>query len=58
MDRVAVQRWIDAYERAWRTRGTDLLGALFVDDVSYTPSPWSVPIRGLDELSALLGGGA
>jgi hypothetical protein len=51
VDRVAVQEWIGAYERAWRTTGTDLLRALFVDDVSYTPSPWSAAIHGLDALS-------
>ena len=51
VDRVDVQRWIDAYESAWRTTGIGPLRALFVDDVSYTPSPWSAAIHGLDALS-------
>lgn len=46
MDRAAVQRWIAAYERAWRTPGTDPLADLFTADVSYLPSPWAPPIRG------------
>lgn len=32
MDREAFGRWIDAYERAWRTPGTDVLAELFTAD--------------------------
>ncbi|MCI0347013.1 MAG: nuclear transport factor 2 family protein [Chloroflexi bacterium] len=49
--RDAVARWIEAYERAWRTAGTDGLRELFTDDVRYVPSPWRPPIEGLKQLA-------
>jgi ketosteroid isomerase-like protein len=52
MEREAVRTWIELYERAWRTPGTDGLGQLFADDVVYLPSPWAEPIRGLAALAA------
>jgi hypothetical protein len=39
--------WVDRYERAWRTPGTDSLGALFTDDAAYLPDPFAEPVRGL-----------
>lgn len=50
MDRAQLEAWIDRYERVWRTDGTAGLGALFTDDVSYSPSPWDDPVRGLTAL--------
>ena len=47
MDRSGVERWIERYERAWRTAGTDRLGELFSPDASYLPSPWATPVEGL-----------
>jgi nuclear transport factor 2 (NTF2) superfamily protein len=46
-----VERWVDVYEDVWRTPGTDRLAELFTPDVTYSPSPWSEPVRGLDELA-------
>jgi SnoaL-like domain len=51
MDRSDVERWVDAYERAWRTAGTDGLGDLFSPDASYLPSPWAPPIEGLEAIA-------
>lgn len=51
MDRSAVESWVAGYERLWRSPGTDRLGELFTDDVSYAASPWSPPVRGLDALA-------
>lgn len=51
VDREAVTRWVEAYERAWRTPGTAALAELFSPDVTYLPSPWRPAVRGLDELS-------
>lgn len=51
MDREQVARWVRAYERAWRTAGTDHLADLFTPDVSYLPSPWARALNGLDELA-------
>jgi ketosteroid isomerase-like protein len=45
-----ISEWIDRYERAWRSPGTDLLDELFTDDVTYVPSPWAEPVAGLGAL--------
>lgn len=52
MDATDVQRWVVAYERAWRTEGIDSLAEVFTPDVSYRPSPWVDPIEGLTDLGA------
>jgi ketosteroid isomerase-like protein len=49
-DRVAVADWVARYERAWRSRGTDALRDLFTEDASYSASPWSEPVVGLQAL--------
>ncbi|MGA2930027.1 MAG: hypothetical protein ABSG43_29370 [Solirubrobacteraceae bacterium] len=46
MDRGELARWIDLYERAWRTAGSSLLAQLFAADASYRPAPFSAPIVG------------
>jgi hypothetical protein len=47
MDRTTVGQWVAAYERLWRTPGTELLAELFVPEASYLPSPWAEPVEGL-----------
>jgi SnoaL-like domain len=47
VDRSDVERWVERYERAWRTAGTDGLGDLFSPSASYLPSPWARPVEGL-----------
>jgi hypothetical protein len=49
--RDQVARWLEGYQEAWRTPGTERLAELFTPDVTYTSSPWSEPMRGLDELA-------
>jgi mannose-6-phosphate isomerase-like protein (cupin superfamily) len=39
--------WVDGYQRAWRTAGTDGLRDLFTDDAEYLGSPYDVPVVGL-----------
>jgi uncharacterized protein (TIGR02246 family) len=51
VNRSDVRRWVDAYERAWRTAGTDLLAELFAPDASYLMSPWRAPLEGLDAIA-------
>lgn len=51
MDRRRVERWIAAYEKAWRSSGTDMLPELFAPEVEYLTSPWAEPIVGLEELA-------
>jgi SnoaL-like domain len=46
-----VERWVDGYERAWRTAGTDELGDLFSPNASYLPSPWAPPVEGLEAIT-------
>jgi ketosteroid isomerase-like protein len=51
MDRRAVEEWVAAYERLWRTPGTDGLAELFHPDATYLPSPWARPVVGLDAIA-------
>ena len=53
MLRDAVTRWLAAYEAAWRTAGTEPLGALFTDDASYRMSPYEEPVVGLPAIVEL-----
>ena len=53
MDRAQLAEWIAAYERAWRTPGTDVLAELFTEDASYSTSPYEEPHRGLDAIAEM-----
>ena len=53
MDRAQFSDWIAAYERAWRTPGTDSLADLFAVDASYRTAPFEPWHRGLDSIAAL-----
>lgn len=52
-NRASVETWIAAYERAWRTAGTEPLGELFGEDASYRMSPYEEPARGLAAIGEL-----
>jgi ketosteroid isomerase-like protein len=52
-DRETVQRWVAAYETAWRTPGTAGLAVLFSPDATYLLSPYEEPIAGLDQISRM-----
>src|SRR5947209_4665206 len=43
VDRGAVERRLDAYDRAWRSPGTALLAGLFAPDASCLVEPWAGP---------------
>jgi SnoaL-like domain len=47
MEHADVLGWVRMYESAWRSPGTDKLGGVFTDDVSYLASPWDEPLEGL-----------
>lgn len=51
MDYAVVERWLERYEQAWRTPGTDRLHELFISTASYLPSPWALSLDGLDEIA-------
>jgi mannose-6-phosphate isomerase-like protein (cupin superfamily) len=45
--------WVNGYERAWRTAGTDGLRDLFTDDAEYLGSPYDKPVVGLAAISRM-----
>jgi len=47
MRKSDVRAWITAYERAWRTPGTRMLGDLFAPKASYLQGPYRTPVVGL-----------
>lgn len=53
MDRAQLTEWIAAYERAWRTTGTEVLAELFTEDASYSTAPYENPHRGLEAIAAM-----
>ncbi|HEX5095818.1 MAG TPA: nuclear transport factor 2 family protein [Acidimicrobiia bacterium] len=53
MDRAAAQAWVDAYERAWRTAGTEPVRALFAEDATYSMGPYEAVERGIAAIEAL-----
>ncbi len=52
MTRDELSAWVEAYEHAWRTPGTEPLRELFAADATYSPGPFDEPHRGLDALAA------
>jgi uncharacterized protein (TIGR02246 family) len=53
IDMQSVQEWVRAYERAWRTAGTEQLNTLFAVDATYQLGPFQQPHRGLEAIRAL-----
>jgi ketosteroid isomerase-like protein len=51
--REHVGAWVAAYERAWRTAGTEPLRGLFSEEATYRMSPYEEPATGLAEVGAL-----
>lgn len=50
VERADFARWIEAYERAWRTPGTASVRGLFRSDATYRAAPFDQPLRGLEEI--------
>lgn len=53
MNRKHVGQWLDAYERAWRTAGTDSLRELFTEEATYVQGPYENPRSGLSEIAEM-----
>jgi hypothetical protein len=53
VDRTGLRAWIERYERAWRTAGTDLLATLFALEATYRTAPFEEPFRGLPAIAAM-----
>lgn len=51
-DRRTLTTWVERYERAWRTPGTDALGDLFTAEATYLPGPFDEPLAGLSAIAA------
>jgi ketosteroid isomerase-like protein len=51
--RASFEAWIEAYERAWRTAGTEPLADLFSEDATYRMSPYEEPAQGLAAIGVL-----
>jgi len=47
-----LDRWLDAYGRAWERQDTDAFVALFTEDAVYQWGPWGNTLRGRDEIRA------
>ena len=53
MDWEQVATWVAAYERAWRTPGTETLGEIFAADATYVQGPYEEPVRGLPAIARM-----
>jgi uncharacterized protein (TIGR02246 family) len=53
MDRNEVATWLAAYERAWRSSGTDALAEIFTPDAIYLQGPYVEPVGGLDAIGRM-----
>ena len=53
MTREQLQAWIAAYERLWRTPGSDGLAELFSEDAAYSTAPFQEPHRGLAAIAEM-----
>jgi hypothetical protein len=48
----ATERWLEMYVRAWTTNDVGDIRALFSDDASYFPTPFSPGWHGVDDIVA------
>jgi mannose-6-phosphate isomerase-like protein (cupin superfamily) len=53
VDADAFLAWVDDYERAWRSPGTEALAQVFAEDATYLHSPYSEPTRGLPAIARM-----
>ena len=49
-DRAAFEDWVAGYRRAWKTDDPGDIAALFTEDATYSPSPFSESWRGRDAI--------
>jgi ketosteroid isomerase-like protein len=47
-----LDRWLDAYGRAWERQDTDAFVGFFTEDALYFWGPWDEPLRGHAEIRA------
>jgi SnoaL-like protein len=51
MTRADLARWMQSYERAWRTAGTGSLEQLFTAQATYRDAPFADPLVGLEAIA-------
>jgi SnoaL-like protein len=51
MDRAELARWIESYERAWRTAGTEVLATVFTPEATYRSAPFGEAVVGLPAIA-------
>ena len=51
--RRRAEDWVAAYERVWRSAGTEALAELFVADATYSMGPFEEPAVGLAAIAEL-----
>ena len=56
MDHSRLAEWIDAYEKLWRTAGTDNLRELFAPDATYSAGPFEPTLHGLEQIATMWDG--
>ncbi len=52
IDTTAIDRWLEAYQVAWRTDAPEDIAALFAPDARYFTAPFRTPKAGVDEIVA------
>jgi uncharacterized protein (TIGR02246 family) len=45
-----VQRWVDDFVAAWRSRDPEAITDLFTADATYAHSPWKEPLQGVEAI--------
>jgi len=53
MTRAELADWVDRYERAWRTAGTEPLADLFTPDATYSTAPFEDRHGGLEAIAEM-----
>jgi ketosteroid isomerase-like protein len=53
LTRQGVAEWVAAYERAWRTAGTESLTELFTEEATYLQQPFAEPVVGLEAIARM-----
>jgi ketosteroid isomerase-like protein len=53
MDRGQVMAWVAAYERVWRSPGTERLAEIFTPDAVYQQGPYHEPVVGLPSIARM-----
>ena len=51
--RQRFERWLEGYERAWRTPGTEPLAELFAAEANYSLGPYEPPVHGVDAIAGM-----